>query len=210
MNDILKLYQKFTEKHKWITSPYFLSILYFIVFFLTRWYTDEIISLISILIIPLFFCIFIIHNFTLYQIIKRIINNYKKIENYIPIIILITGTIISIIIPSRETKMMYELKIYKQKRIEIIEKIKANKLKPYYQNNVKLPLGYKKISSSGEVYVYKNDKKGTIIGFWIMRGLSTGPSSSIIFSDTKEIENYIPSITYKRKINKNWYYIKES
>lgn len=210
MKDILSIYQKFTEKHKWIISPYFLSISYFIFFFLTRWYTDDIISIISILIIPLYFLIFLMHNFTLYQIIKRIINNHKKILNYIPLIILFIGTIISLIVPSRETKMMYELKIYEKKRIEIVKKIKTNKLKPYFQKNIKLPFGYKRISSQGEVYVYKNDKEAAIIGFWIMRGIYIGPSSSIIYSDVEEIEKYIPLLTYKRKLKKNWYYITES
>lgn len=44
---------------------------------------------------------------------------------------------------------------------------------------------YKYVSSDGEIYVYQNDENGTVIGFWILRGMLSG-SVELIYSEGEE------------------------
>ena len=209
VNDSNKTNYQFLDKYNWLTSPFILSISYFILFFLIRWYSDELFDLISILIFPLFIFLIVFHNYCLYWIIKSIFKDYKIIINYFSLLILISGTIVGILVPSRQAKIMLELNLYENKRINVIRKIKKGELKPYYLNNVRLPLFDKMISSTGEVYVYKNDNDVQIIGFWVLRGIASSGSISLIYSSTDE-NSIKKNVDYIRKIKKlkdNWYYV---
>ncbi len=91
----------------------------------------------------------------------------------------------------------------------MVKKIKLGKLKPYYSNNVRLSIFDKMISNTGEVYVYKNDKDGQIIGFWILRGIAPSGSISLLYSsvDQKEIKTIVAYIRKLKKLKDKWYYV---
>lgn len=88
--------------------------------------------------------------------------------------------------------------------------IKNNELKFDEIGNVTLPNKYKKLSTSGQVFIYQNSDKEQVIGFWVFRGVFSG-SLEVIYSTGGE--NLIKSndkghsITKIEKLKDNWYYV---
>ena len=100
--------------------------------------------------------------------------------------------------------------LYKNKREEIIGKIKEKEYVSDEYGNVELPKKLKKISTSGEVTVFENDEDGVLICFWIMRGVLSG-SVQLMYSSTDESLIYKNEtghhITYVEKLKDNWYWV---
>lgn len=186
-----------------------LSVIILIFSFLNSWYSDWLFNhlwLLTLLInIPLFigYCVCLIFS------IKQIMKKNKIFINYLPIIILLITAILTIFFPFRKVKTKIELILYEKQRNEIIEKVKNNEYSYYYEGNIKLPK-YKYVSSDGEIYVYQNDENGTVIGFWIFRGMLSG-SVELIYSDGEENlirENELGYPIIKiDKLKDNWYYV---
>ena len=187
-----------------------LSILILIFSFIICWYSDYLSSSLFVfgivldLILMLFFFIILIIS----------IRNLKQkinVINILTIIILVATAILVLFFPFREVKMKYELKLYEKDRLEVINMIKDNELKPDEIGNVTLPNKYKKLSTSGQVFVYKNSGKEQVIGFWVFRGMLSG-SELLIYSSEGEdlIRNNINaySITNIEMLKDNWYYVK--
>lgn len=135
----------------------------------------------------------------------------KSYISIISLVVLIAAGVLIITFPFKDVKFKYELNKYEESRLEIVDKIKTNKLKPKDENgNVVLPNKYKKYSISGEVVVYQNDKDGQVIGFWIFRGIQSG-STQLMYSTGGE--NLIKSnerghpITEIEKLKDNWYLV---
>ena len=127
-----------------------------------------------------------------------------------PIIILIFTTILVLFFPFREVKTKIELKLFNNQRIAIIEKVKNNEYNNYdYNGNIKLP-EYRYVSGDGEIYVFQNDDKGMVIGFWIFRGILSGSTMLIYSTGGEELikanESGHPIIDIKH-LNNNWYYV---
>ena len=136
-----------------------------------------------------------------------------KIKNKASIIILVLNLIILLFFPFNRVKLYLEFNWLKADRTEIIKKIQNKNLKTYDSvGNVELPSKYKYISASGEVKKYKDDSEGTIIGFWIYRGLMISNRSEILLYSTMD-EKYIrdsdliSNIVKIEILEKNWYYI---
>ena len=92
----------------------------------------------------------------------------------------------------------------------IIEKIKNNYLNADENGNVILPKEYKNLSTGGSVFVYQNDEKGQVVGFWVFRGMLSGSIEIIYSTGGEELirknETEHP-IIYIEKLKENWYYV---
>ena len=186
-----------------------LSILILVFSFIICWYSDYLYSSLFVfgivldLILMLFFFIILIIS----------IRNLKQkinIINILTIIILVATAVLVLVFPFREVKMKYELKLYEKDRLEVINMIKDNELKPDEIGNVTLPNKYKKLSTGGQVFVYKNSGKEQVIGFWVFRGILSA-SDLVIYSTGGNdlIESSIKGhpITNIEKLKDNWYYV---
>jgi len=199
------------EKNKNITGILFLSIsiIIFIITFITGWYADQILD--EIFIFTLFVDGFIIlFNivFIIFSLISRKINKSKWI--LISAIIVFLSLMFRFFFPFRIVKTNLELYIFEDERLEIIESIKKGELIADEYGNVELPKKFKKISSSGEISVYQNDENGQVIAFWIFRGMLSG-STELYYSTGGEKliwenETGHPIISIK-KLKDNWYYV---
>lgn len=147
--------------------------------------------------------------FSIYNIIKE----HNSIINYINIILLIAIILMLFLFPFRIIKTKLELNLYEDDRNKVIEMIKNKKLKMDKLGNVKLPSKYKKLSDSGEVFVYLNNQEETVICFWIFRGMLSGSIELIYSSNGKSLVEKnmgYNQIEYIKKLNKDWYYVKTS
>ena len=112
--------------------------------------------------------------------------------------------------PFRETKVKYELNRYEKGRMEIVNKIISNEVKPNDDlGNIYLTGKYKKYSTGGNITVYQNDEDGQLICFWIFRGMQSG-SVQLMYSTAEELirknETGHPIVSIE-KLKDNWYYI---
>ena len=195
----------FTKKY----SNLILSILILIFSFIKCWYADYLLNLLFvfyiildlILLISYFICLI-----TNIQSLKQKIN----VINISTTIILVIIAILVLFFPFRDTKIKHELNLYEKDRLEVIDMIKNNELKSDEIGNVTLPNKYKKLSTSGQVFIYQNSDKEQVIGFWVFRGILSG-SIEVIYSTGGEelIKSYLKdyTITDIEKLKDNWYYV---
>jgi len=186
------------------------SLILFVLNFLLGWYRDVLLDNLFIFqLIPEAFVFLLNIVILLVASIIRKTNKSKLI--LIAIIIGIISAVFRFIFPFRNVKTIFELYVYEDKRLEIIEKVKNNKIEIDENGNVDLPKKLKKLSSSGEITVYQNDEDGQVICFWIFRGMLSG-SHQLMYSSNgekliKENETGHPIINIK-KLKDNWYYVK--
>lgn len=142
------------------------------------------------------------------HILKLIQADRKKLANWIPLFIFILIIILFIVFPPHETREYYEYKKYYNKRTEVVDMIKNGSLESSEHKEVLLPNNYKKISDFGEIYVYLNNERETLIGFWINKSFPDG-GNEIVYSSNGEklIKENIGSIRKIEKRNNNWYFI---
>lgn len=100
----------------------------------------------------------------------------------IPLIILVITISLIAFVPSDIIKAKLEYELYSDKRMEIITSIQKNELSDDVIGNVRLPIKYRFFSSDGEVHIYENDADGTVVGFWVFRGIMTSPYTSVIYT----------------------------
>lgn len=182
-----------------------LSVVVFVVTFLYNWFNDQLyysfgifnlfLLLLLLLIIAWIFCI------------KMSIDYFKNHHNKTFLIINILFLLFNIFFPFRRLKVLIELNLYEEKRLQIINMVKNGELVPNSYGNITLPNNYKYISNSSEIHIYKNKKNSQIIGFWIIRGMEN--SSLLLYStcNEKEIKLIIDEIYSLKKLKNNWYYI---
>jgi len=186
-----------------------ISILTLIISFIRSWYSDFLFDKLFIFIsIPNLF-LFLLFNYCFITSLIKIVKE-RELINVVSIIVLLCSVLLFFFFPFRKVKTTYELNSYEKARLEIIDKITNNELKPDDLGNVKLPKEYKKYSMSGEVTVYQNDKEGQVICFWIFRGMQSG-SVQLMYSTggeklIKDNENGHPIINIE-KLKDNWYYV---
>ena len=193
-------------KRYWILI---ISILLLFLSFIKSWYSDLLFDKLFIFYIISNLLLFILFNFCFITILVKIAKE-RKLINVISITILLCAVLLFIFFPFRKVKINYELNRFEKKRLEIVDKILYNELKPDDLGNVKLPKEYKKYSISGEVKIYQNDKEGQVICFWIFRGMQSG-SVQLMYSTggeklIKANETGHPIINIE-KLKDNWYYV---
>ena len=195
----------------------------FILAFLYFWFLNELFDkLFLFAIFPIIFCFigfvmcFVISILNLFikekdyfgdKIFK--INKEKLFFKIVPVVINIITVIILIKFPFDTAKINLELKLYKEKRLEIISMIENKELSKDKQGNVKLPRGYKITANSGEAFVYKSDEEGTVVGFWIFRGMLSSYTTIIYTTGGEELirDEIHSEILELKKLEDNWYYL---
>lgn len=185
------------------------SIILFILNFLLGWYRDVLLdNLFVFQLIPEAF-VFLL-NIVVILVASIMRKNNKTKLTLIAIIIIIISLILRFIFPFRNVKTIFELYVYEDERLEIIEKVKNNEIEIDEDGNADLPKKLKKLSSDREITVYQNDEDGQVICFWIFRGMLSG-SHQLMYSSggeklIKENETGHPIINIK-KLKENWYYV---
>lgn len=186
-----------------------LSILFFIISFIKNWYSDELFDKFFLLALLPSIILIVLFNVIL---IKSIIQIDKRKEyiNVISIIILLIS-IIFFFFPYREVKTKYELDKYEPERLQIIKMIEKGQLKSNDEiGNISLPNNYKKYSISGEVFLYQNNEKGQVVGFWVFRGMLSGSTELIYSTGGKKLIKANETnhrITKIKKLKDKWYYV---
>ena len=198
------------EKNKNITGILFLSIsiIIFIITYITGWYADQILD--EIFIFTLFVDGFIIlFNivFIIFSLISRKINKSKLI--LISAIIVFLSLMFRFFFPFRIVKTNLELYIFEDERLEIIQKVKKGEFVADEYGNIELPKELKKTSSSGEISVYQNNENGQVVVFWIFRGLLSSSTQLIYSTGGEELikENHGYPLLKINKLKDNWYYV---
>lgn len=187
-----------------------ISLILFILNFILGWYEDMLFDNLFIFqIIPEAFIILL--NIVVILVTFIIKKTSKSKLSLIAIIIVIGSIFLRFVFPFRNVKTVLELYIYEEERLQIIEKVKNNEIEIDEYGNAELPKKLKKLSSGGEITIYKNDKEGQVICFWIFRGMLSG-SHQLIYSTNgekliKENETGHPIISVKN-LKDNWYYVK--
>lgn len=179
-------------------------------FFLFRWFFDELFDTFFIFVFLGFLILTTVYLVFLIYIIIYTLKNKKK-SNYILVIILIVLFLINLFFPFRSVKYYVDYKFKLNDRMDVINYIKNNDVEISDNNLVKLPFKYRNLSSCGrEVVVYKDGNNLTIL-FFLLRGFVPTGGNAFVYSDSKEAENaikkninYISSI---KKIDNHWYYI---
>lgn len=186
-----------------------LSILFFIISFIKNWYCDELFDKFFLLALVPSIILMVLFNVILIKSIIQI-NKRKEYINVISIIILLIS-IIFFFFPYREVKTKYELDKYEPERLQIIKMIEKGQLKPNDEiGNISLPNKYKKYSISDEVFLYQNNEKGQVVGFWVFRGMLSGSTELIYSTGGKELIKANETnhrITKIKKLKDKWYYV---
>jgi len=187
-----------------------ISLILFIINFILGWYEDMLLDNLFIFqLIPEAFIVLL--NIVVILVALIIKKTNKSKLSLIAIIIVIGSMFLRLVFPFRNVKTVLELYIYEEERLQIIEKVKNNEIEIDEYGNAELPKNLKKLSSDGEITIYKNDKEGQVICFWIFRGMLSG-SHQLIYSSNgerliKENETGHPIISVKN-LKDNWYYVK--
>ena len=185
------------------------SIVVMVLSFLNSWFSDELLDSLFIFILIPNLVLFISWITCLVFSIINLIRD-KRIINVISLIIVILTAFLILFFPFRETKVRLELNLYEAERLEIIKMVEDKKLETDEFGNVDLPYKYKRVSTSGEVFVFQNDEEGKVIGFWVFRGVQSG-SVQLIYSTggeklIRDNETGHPIISID-KLKDNWYYV---
>lgn len=189
-----------------------ISVSIMIISFINGWFRDSLFDTLFIFSLLIDLVILVSYITCLVFSIIRIIKD-KEFINLITLGILIVTVILVIFFPFRICKTKIECKFYEKERVQIINMIKNGKLKDDGIGNIELPNKYKKISSSGKVYLYQNEDENVVVGFWIYRGILSSTTTELIYStggeeliknnkiwNTNPIENII-------KLEDNWFYV---
>ena len=108
-------------------------------------------------------------------------------------------------------KVKLEYPLFLNRHMEIVAVVQQKALADD-GGNVILPAGYRELSSDGELYVYRNDKNGIVVGFWVFRGLLMNPYTSVIYTSDDApptAQNLDCSRIYNAtRLGANWYYVK--
>ena len=187
-----------------------MSILLLVVSFATEWYSDHLFSRLFVFVFPIYIILPTCFVVLLVMSIRRIATR-KEYANFFNIAVLALLAILIACFPFRDAKVKYELSRFEADRLEIVELIQSNQLQPKDNlGNVDLPVGYGRLSSDGEVFVYQNDVNGQVIGFWIFRGMLSG-SVELIYSTGGEALIWANQsshpITKIEMLKENWYYV---
>lgn len=184
------------------------NIFLFIYIFIISWFFDELFTymwvlfFVPVLIIPISYFYMLIKSIKL---IKKEFNNFL---NWIPLFILIFIVIVWFFFNPADLRNKYEFKKYLNERNYIINQVKKSKSKFSENSRIKLDEKYEKLSCDGEIQIFLNNEKGSLIGFTISIGLPDGGIYLVYSSNGKKlIKDNIKLIDEMEEINKNWYYI---
>lgn len=184
------------------------NIFLFVYIFIISWFFDELFTymwalfFVPLLIIPISYFYMLIKSIKL---IKKEFNNFLS---WIPLFILIFIVIVCLFFNPADLRNKYEFKKYLNERNYIINQVKKDKSKFSENSRIKLDEKYEKLSHDGEIQIFLNNEKGSLIGFTISIGIPDGGIYLVYSSNGKKlIKDNIKLIDEIEEINKNWYYI---
>ncbi len=138
-----------------------------------------------------------------------IVIHCKAIQNYIALGIAVITIIMPFVFPFRDAKLHLEFPIYEKDRLAVIEMVKDEELTVDSIGNAKLPKGYRRLSSDGEIFIFQNDEE-QVVCFWVFRGMLSG-SVQLIYSSQDEALIYANEtghpITSINKLKEHWYIV---
>ncbi len=198
------------NKHMQAPSLLISSILLLVISFLVAWYNDHLFNHLFILVFPLYFVLFVAYIVLLVQSIRRIVKR-RDHSCFVSIGVLILLAVLITRFPFRDAKVRLELNLLEEDRLEVVEMIRNDQLYPRDGiGNIDLPMGYRRLSSDGQVFLYENDENGQVVCFWVFRGMLSGSFELIYSSGGEELiranENRI-GIVRIEKLKENWYYV---
>ena len=98
--------------------------------------------------------------------VKYLKGNHKSNKDFIPINFVVVYLLY--LLSGSQNKLNF--RVYKSMRYEIVEMVENHQLGESEEKGfVELPDKYKKCSSGGDVFIYRNNDE-CMIGFWIKRG----------------------------------------
>lgn len=116
----------------------------------------------------------------------RIVKHRKDKKNYIAFAIFVVTAITIMFFPFRTAKVKFELPVYEEKRLQIVEMVANGDLEYDGTGNAELPKGYKHLSSDGNIYVYQNNDE-QVVSFWVFRGMLSGSVELMYSSQGEEL-----------------------
>lgn len=158
----------------------FLALFAFVLNFLSFWYADVLFNRFFVLgILPVivslsFFLVTAVCS------VAGVIRGRARWQSFVALVICIITVIALIQFPFRRARVKTEMILFEKDRMEVVEQIADGRLTPDAYRNVRLPWGYRKVSSDGTVYVYQNDEE-QVACFWVFRGMLSG-STMLIYS----------------------------
>ena len=187
-----------------------LSILLSVMCFLLAWFYDDLAS--TALVFSAFWIILILLGCFVALLIACVVAIIKD-RAYIQFISIgVLGLLVILLLkfPFRDTRVKYELDHYEADRLKIVDMIADGQLMPDRLGNVDLPLGFRRVSASGQVYVLQNDEQGQVVLFWVFRGMLSGSLCLVYSSGGEEMiraSKEGPYITRLEQMKDTWYYM---
>lgn len=185
-----------------------IDIFLFMYIFIILWFFDELfvymwlLFFIPLVIIPITYIYMLIKSIKL---IKKEFNNFL---NWIPLFILIFIVIVWFFFNPADLRNEYEFKKFLNDRNYIINQVEKDKSKFSENSRIKLDEKYEKLSRDGEINIFLNNEKGSLIGFTLSIGIPDGGIYLVYSSNGKKlIKDNIKLIDEIEEIDKNWYYI---
>lgn len=178
-----------------------------ILIFLYKWFVDCIDAIFPLIGFFTLSFILIFLFFMLYLLPILLRKKMKKID----IIILILIIILVFFVDFRIAKIKFDSYFFENERKTMVEEIKQNK--DIYKVDTMVELNkYHYIFPGRDVYIYENNKKDGVFGFYIFHGVPDGSIQLIYSSSGKaRIEKIMKEWNFPiisiRKIDDNWYYV---
>ena len=156
---------------------------------------------------------------TIIQIFKLVKERNQLTRQRIYSLVIIVGLFLLTLyrdIPNRIIEKVDWL-VFLNKRIEIVEQVKNNELKPNVDWNgwvCELPFEFPIVSNGGnDIWIFKNKSDSTLtIKFWVLRNFFSNPSTYFIYTDNEQqlerLEKKINQLPEENwKIRENWFRI---
>jgi len=186
----------------------FFSIFAMLCNFICFWYSDVLFDRYFVFgFIPLALSILVLLAILICSIIFIVRHRFVA-TNYVSLAISLVTLVVILFFPFRSAKVNLELELYEKDRLEIVEMVKNNDIVESL-GDVKLPKGYGKLSSDGNIYIYQKDSE-QVISFWVFRGFLSG-SVELIYSSKDEALIYKNEtghpITSVIKLKEHWFLV---
>lgn len=189
--------------------PLLLAVCILFLNFICFWYMDVLFNRFFVLgLIPVGLAVILLILYSLVSLVS-LIRGRERLMNGFSLLICAFAVCLIAAFPFRKAKVDVELKLLEKDRMQVLELIEENQLLPDALGNVQLPRKYRKTSSDGTVYVYRNDEE-QVICFWVFRGMLSG-SVQLMYSSRDESliwnNETVHPIESMEQLKEHWYLV---
>ena len=189
--------------------PLLLAVCILFLNFICFWYMDVLFNRFFVLgLIPVGLAVILLILYSLVSL-TSLIRGRERMMNGFSLLICAFAVCLIAAFPFRKAKVDVELKLLEKDRMQVLELIEENQLLPDALGNVQLPRKYRKTSSDGTVYVYRNDEE-QVICFWVFRGMLSG-SVQLVYSSRDESliwnNETVHPIESMEQLKEHWYLV---